>query len=68
MVWIVKINNALAKLLSDDCRYLDDIYTVKLKYFGDIAKDIYNNTFGPFYEHGLTLIPAWISNYIHFKG
>ena len=22
---------------------------------------------GPFYEHGLTLIPAWISNYIHYK-
>ena len=22
---------------------------------------------GPFYLHGLTLIPAWISNYIHYK-
>ena len=22
---------------------------------------------GPFYSHGLTLIPAWISNYIHYK-
>ena len=22
---------------------------------------------GPFYKHGLTLIPAWISNHIHFK-
>ena len=21
---------------------------------------------GPFYKHGLTLIPAWISNYIHY--
>ena len=21
----------------------------------------------PFYLHGLTLIPAWISNYIHYK-
>ena len=21
----------------------------------------------PFYWHGLTLIPAWISNYIHYK-
>ena len=21
----------------------------------------------PFYEHGLTLIPAWISSYIHYK-
>ena len=21
----------------------------------------------PFYEHGVTLIPAWISNYIHCK-
>ena len=25
------------------------------------------NTCGPFYKHGLTLIPAWISNYIHYK-
>ena len=24
-------------------------------------------TCGPFYKHGLTLIPAWISNYIHYK-
>ena len=22
---------------------------------------------GRFYKHGLTLIPAWISNYIHYK-
>ena len=22
---------------------------------------------GPFYYHGLTLFPAWISNYIHYK-
>ena len=22
---------------------------------------------GPFYQHGLTLIPAWISNHIHYK-
>ena len=22
---------------------------------------------GPFYYHGLTLIPTWISNYIHYK-
>ena len=26
-----------------------------------------NGTRGPFYKHGLTLIPAWISNYIHYK-
>ena len=25
------------------------------------------NTSGPFHQHGLTLIPAWISNYIHYK-
>ena len=22
-------------------------------------------SYGPFYKHGLTLIPAWISNHIH---
>ena len=24
-------------------------------------------TYGTFYSNGLTLIPAWISNYIHYK-
>ena len=24
-------------------------------------------TCGPFYKHGWTLIPAWLSNYIHCK-
>ena len=24
-------------------------------------------TWGPFYEHGLTLIPAWIRNYNHYN-
>ena len=24
-------------------------------------------TSGPFYLHGLTLIPAWISNYTHYN-
>ena len=30
---------------------------------------IYNllTIMGPFYKHGLTLIPAWISNYINYK-
>ena len=27
--------------------------------------EIYSS--GPFYQHGLTLIPAWISNYIHYN-
>ena len=34
----------MAKLLSYNCRYLDDISTVNLEYFGDIAKDIYGRT------------------------
>ena len=25
------------------------------------------STWGPFYQHGLTFIPAWISNYIHYN-
>ena len=25
------------------------------------------DTRGPFYLHGLTLIPAWTSNYTHYK-
>ena len=34
----------MAKFLSYNCRYLDDMRTVKLKYFGDFAKDIYDST------------------------
>ena len=30
--------------------------------------DKFVETRAPFYQHGLTLIPACISNYIHFKG
>ena len=26
-----------------------------------------HDTRAPFYYHGLTLIPAWISNHIHFE-
>ena len=43
MTRIVKTDFAMAKLLSYNCRYLDDICTVNLKYFGDIAKDIYDS-------------------------
>ena len=39
----VKNDYALAKLLHD-CRYLDDICTINLQNFGDIAEDIYDNT------------------------
>ena len=28
---------------------------------------IHSTCWGPFYSHGLTLIPVWISNYIHYK-
>ena len=41
---VVKTDYAITKLLSCNCRYLDDICTVNLKYFGDVAKDIYDIT------------------------
>ena len=41
MTKVVKTENAMVKLLSHNCRYLDDICTINSKYFGDIAKDIY---------------------------
>ena len=41
MTKIVKTDYAMAKLLSYNCRYLDDICTVNFKYFGDIAIYIY---------------------------
>ena len=31
------------------------------------ARNNNRHSWGPFYYHGLTLIPAWISNYIHCK-
>ena len=44
MTKVVKTDDALAKLLSYNCRYLDDICQINLQNFGDIAKDIYDNT------------------------
>ena len=44
MTKIVKTDYEMAKLLSYDCRYFDDICTVNLKYIGDIANDIYDST------------------------
>ena len=44
MTKAVKTDEALAKLLSYNCRYFDDICTVNLQYFGDIAKGMYDNT------------------------
>ena len=44
MTKVVKSDYTLAKLLSYNCRYLDDICTINLQNFGDIAKDIYDNT------------------------
>ena len=44
MTKVVKTDYTLAKLLSYNCRYLDDICTIILQNFGDIAKDIYDNT------------------------
>ena len=43
MTKVVKTDYALAKLLLYNCRYTDDICTMKLHNFGDIAKDIYDN-------------------------
>ena len=40
MTKVVKTDYAMAKLLSYNCKCLDDIGTVNLKYFGDIANDI----------------------------
>ena len=44
MTKVVKTDYTLAKLLSYNCRYLEDIGTINLQNFGDIAKDIYDNT------------------------
>ena len=41
---IVKTDYAMAILQSYNCRYLDYIRTVDLKYLGDIVKDIYGST------------------------
>ena len=41
---LTKTDYNLAKRLSYNCRYLDDICTVNLKDFDTISKDIYDNT------------------------
>ena len=41
---LTKTDYNLAKILSYNCRYLDDICTVNLKDFDTISKDIYDNT------------------------
>ena len=41
---LTKTDYNLAKRLSYNCRYLDNICTVNLKDFGTISKDIYDNT------------------------
>ena len=43
MAKVVKTDYAKAKLLSYDCKYLDNIWTVNFKYFDEITKDIYDN-------------------------
>ena len=32
-----------------------------------LNQPVLNYTWGPLYQHGLTLIPAWISNHMHSK-
>ena len=32
-----------------------------------IFLSFHEDTIDPFYKHGLTLIPAWRSNYIHYN-
>ena len=44
MTKVVKTDYALVKLLSYNCRYLDDICTINFESFSDIARDIYDNT------------------------
>ena len=44
MTKVVKTDYAVAKLIPYNCRYLGDIWTVSCKYFGDIAKGLYENT------------------------
>ena len=49
-------------------------YSLRKRYTGAKRINIWGamprnvpNVCDPFYEHGLTLILAWISNYIHYK-
>ena len=44
MTKVVKTDYTLANLLSYNCRYLDDICAINIQNFGDIVKDIYDNT------------------------
>ena len=70
----VKMNNSLLSL--DDCKITyykinqmtcEIIITGRKQQDGSIAVTIQHSTRGHFYYQRLTLIPAWISNYIHYK-
>ena len=51
------------------CKYVDCVSVVSefISKFciGDVEPS--SDICGPFYYHGLILIPAWISNHIHYK-
>ena len=55
-------------LFDDVIMRLIDINTGTVEKFRGISSDIQNKVNrDPFYQHGLTLISAWICNYIHHK-
>ena len=47
------------------CHWLSDIYSMASSSIGRYHTLLVNSW--DFYQHGLTLIPAWISDYIHYN-
>ena len=43
------------------------IHIRRIRLDGTNEAPTFRDTCGPFYQHGLTLISAWISNYVTYK-
>ena len=72
------LSTGLARVLQIICQKSHNLVRLSDEYilgcdldcenFGlDPERVIKYNTRGPFYHHGLTLIPAWIGNHMHRK-
>ena len=57
-------NTSISIALSSYSLFLPEVYVGIISW---TSASTLNYTRGPFYQHGLTLIPAWISNHLPGK-
>ena len=64
MEWFEFANDFKLKICVFRCRILSFLFVYAI--FPFVQQSWYTIS-GPFYQHGLTLIPTWISNHIHYN-